>query len=113
MSDYELLTYREIADRMRIKLASARQTVSRRKWKRVKANDGTVRVEVPSSYLQANVVDVDEVVDINVDVDMAVEIASLRAENTYLAKRVADLETDRNSWRELANRSWLRRLVGG
>jgi len=113
-SDYELLTYKEISDRLNIKMTSARQTVSRRRWRRVKQNDGAVKVEVPIAYLQRQSVviadGVDVKVDDNVDVDMSVEIEKLKAENSYLHNRVADLESDRDAWRELANKSWFQRL---
>lgn len=112
--EYELLTYKEIVERLGIKMASARQTVSRRGWRRVKQNDGTVKIEVPLSYLQRQSVGVDDAVDvnpvINVDVDMTVEIEKLKAENAYLHHRVADLESDRDRWHQIANKSWFKRL---
>jgi len=109
-SDYEFLTYKEIADRLGIKLPSVRQTVSRRKWRRVKQNDGTIKIEVPVSYLQRENVAVDEVIDINVDVDSVVDNERLKAENEYLKKRIADLESDRDAWKEIANKSWFKRI---
>jgi len=113
-SEYELLTYKEIVDRLGIKMTSARQTVSRRGWRRVKQNDGTVKVHVPVAYLQrqsevvVDAVDVNPV--INVDVDMTVEIEKLKAENAYLHHRVADLENDRDAWKEIANKPWFKRI---
>lgn len=113
MADFEILSYKEIADRLGIKLASARQTVSRRRWKRIKANDGSVRIEVPISYLQREVsVGVDEASYVNVDVGATVALAELRAENEYLQRRVSDLENDRDAWKLIAQKSWWRRLVG-
>lgn len=109
-ADYELLTYKEIADRLGIKLPSVRQTVSRRKWRRIKQNDGTIKIEVPVSYLQRENVAVNEVIDINVDVDVSVDNERLKAENEYLKKRIADLENDRDAWKEIANKSWFKRL---
>lgn len=113
-SDYELLSYKEIAQRMQIKMASARQNVSRRGWRRVRQNDGTVKIEVPLSYLHKPIVavDVSKVINVDVDVavDMTVEIEKLKAENAYLHHRVADLEKDRDGWKEIANKSWFRRL---
>jgi len=109
-ADYELLSYKEIADRLGIKLPSVRQTVSRRKWRRIRQNDGTIKIEVPLSYLQRDSVVVDEVIDINVDVDSAVDNERLKVENEYLKKRIADLEIDRDAWKELANKPWFRRL---
>jgi len=109
-SEYELLTYKEISERLNIKMTSARQTVSRRRWRRVKQNDGAVKVEVPVSYLQRPVVNIDEVIDVNVGVNVDVDISVLRAENLYLQKRIEDLEKDRDKWSALANKSWFQRL---
>jgi len=111
-SDYELLSYKDIADRLGIKLPSVRQTVSRRKWRRVKQNDGTVKIEVPLSYLQREIVAVDVNPVVNVDVDVTVEIAALKAENAYLHQRIADLQGDRDSWKEFASRPFWKRLLG-
>ena len=110
--DYELLTYKEITERLGIKMASARQTVSRRGWRRLKQNDGTVKIEVPLSYLQRDPVTIDEAVAVKVDVDATVEIAKLSAENDYLKRRVCDLEVDRDAWKSIAQKSWWRRLIG-
>jgi len=113
-NEYELLSYKEIVERLGIKMASARQTVSRRGWRRVKQNDGTVKVQVPVTYLQRQSVAVDDDVDvnpfINVDVGVTVEIEKLKAENAYLHHRVADLESDRDAWRELANKPWFKKF---
>jgi len=109
-SDFEFLTYKEIADRLCIKLPSVRQTVSRRKWRRIKQNDGTIKIEVPVSYLQRENVAIDEVIDINVDVDSVVDNERLKAENEYLKKRISDLEVDRDRWHQIANKSWFKRL---
>lgn len=110
--EYELLTYKELTERLGIKMTSARQTVSRRGWRRVKQNDGTVKIEVPVAYLQRDPVAVDVKDDVKVDVDVAVEIAQLKAENGFLKQRVADLESDRDAWKSLALKPWWRRLIG-
>lgn len=110
--DYELLTYKEIAARLGIKLVSARQTVSRKGWLRQRGNDGAVRIRVPLSYLQRESDGVDERSVINVDVDIREEVVKLRAENDFLRQRVADLEVDRDRWHEMAVRPWWRRLMG-
>jgi len=108
-SEIVLLTYKELADRLGVKLASARQTVSRRRWKRIKGNDGSTRIEVPTDYLQRPDNDVPTVVS---TVDHTVEIARLSAENEYLKKRVSDIEADRDAWKHQASRSFLDRLLG-
>jgi len=113
---YEVLTYKEITERLGIKMASARQTVSRKGWRRIKQNDGTVKIEVPLSYLQRDIIKddgkVDSNLDVKVDVDTVVELARLSAENDYLKRRVGDLETDRDNWKNLAQKPFWRRLVG-
>lgn len=117
MSDEtELLTYKELAARLGVKLASARQTVSRRRWKRVPGNNGAeIRIAVPVDYLQRyeGTTEVSsETPSEGATVDMTVENARLSAENEYLKKRIDDLECDRDAWRTLAQKSWWRRLVG-
>jgi len=111
-AEYELLSYKEIADRLGIKLPSVRQTVSRRKWRRIKQNDGTIKIEVPASYLQREKIGIDEVIDNNVDVGVSVDNERLKAENEYLKKRIADLEVDRDAWKEIANKPWFKKLFG-
>lgn len=113
MSDnFELLTYKEFADRMNIKLASARQTVSRRRWKRVKGNDGSeVRVEVPVEYLSRREADTEGAAEIVSEIP-TVDILGVKAENDYLKKRISDLEADRDAWKEQASKSFWKRLLG-
>jgi len=108
-SEVVLLTYKELAQHLGVKLASARQTVSRRRWKRFKGNDGSTRIEVPSDYLERSSGDVstdDTTVDATIDVFM------LKAENNYLHQRVVDLQDDRDAWKNIAQKSWWRRLIG-
>ncbi|WFU12185.1 hypothetical protein QA646_19845 (plasmid) [Rhizobium sp. CB3090] len=50
--DYESLTYKELADRLGVKIESARKQVQRKRWQRVTGNDGTVRIQVPVEFLQ-------------------------------------------------------------
>lgn len=49
--DIYSLTYRELADRLSIKLESARKTAQRKRWPRTTGNDGMVRVMVPADFL--------------------------------------------------------------
>ncbi len=81
---------------------------------------------MPSAYLQRENIGVDEQVDVGIDINLvsnpSVEMATLKAENTYLKWRIADLETARDAWKEQAQRlaltkakpqrSWLNRLLG-
>jgi len=52
--DYESLTYKELADRLGVKIESARKQVQRKRWHRVTGNDGTVRIQVPTEELIAS-----------------------------------------------------------
>jgi len=110
-SDYEILTYKAISERLGIKLASVRQTASRRGWRKIKQNNGTVKVEVPLSYLHRKIVDASVNDYINVDVDHTIEFAKLTAENLYLKQRITDLEKDRDGWKEYAMLPWWRRVL--
>lgn len=109
-NDYEILTYKAISKRLGIKLESVRQTASRRGWRKIKQNDGTVKVEVPLSYLQRNTVNAPVNVDVNIDAPPTVETVKLTAENSYLRQRIADLEKDRDAWKEYATLPWWQRL---
>ena len=48
-----LLTYREIAEKQGISVASARQLVRRKGWRKVEGNDATLRVEIPDDLLSS------------------------------------------------------------
>jgi len=114
--DTEVLTYRELADRLGVKLASARKTVQRRRWKRVTGNDSVVRVHVPVEYLRRSS---DSPSDSPVDSpsDTHVRELELMIENlrTIIAaeqRRAETAEKDRDRWHEMAIRPWWRRLTG-
>ena len=49
--DTESLTYRELAERLGVKLESARKSVQRKRWRKITGNDGTVRILVPVEAL--------------------------------------------------------------
>lgn len=51
MDQFESLTYKELADRLGVKIESARKQVQRKRWHRVTGNDGTVRIQVPIEEL--------------------------------------------------------------
>jgi len=110
-NDYEILTYKAISKRLGIKLESVRQTASRRGWRKVKQNDGTVKVEVPLSYLHRKTVDAPVNVDVNIDTSTTVEIAKLTAENLYLRQRISDIEKDRDGWKSYATLPWWKRFL--
>ena len=48
---HEVLTYREIADRLGVSIPAAKMRVKRAQWPVTKGNDGKARVTVPSDAL--------------------------------------------------------------
>lgn len=118
MSKTELtLTYPEIADRLGIKLPSARRLVLRRKWHKITGNDGAVRVRVPADFFsvreQASPSDVGTVIgtDVGSDAsrDLVARVAHLEGLLTGLQGQLdaergrAEAERDRaDAMREVA-----------
>jgi len=111
------LTYRELADKLGIKLESARKTAQRKRWKRTAGNDRTVRVHVPIESLQ---IPRDSTVDSPTDTgSITIQIARLSAEieglHDLLAaerQRANAAEADRDRWHSLVIRPWWKRLTG-
>jgi hypothetical protein len=120
--DTESLTYRELADRLGVKVESARKTVQRRRWQRATGNDGQVRILVPVQYLpksQGLPLDPgsDSPPDSSVDVDamvrdLEVQIGGLKALVDAERRRADAAESDRDAWRAHASRGLLSRLFG-
>lgn len=100
----EYLTYRELADRLGIKLESARKTVLRKGWKRIQGNDGIARIVVPSTSLPSPKDDTPDASQI--------ELLALQAENKHLKEMLDATKQDRDRWHALAVRPWWRRLAG-
>lgn len=129
--DTVTLTYRELADRLGVKLASARKTVQRKRWQRIAGNDGTVRINVP---IEALPVPQDVPEDVTPDsgpdpilfARLEIEIAGLKelvtaeraradaeaARANTEGKRANDAIHDRDAWRLMAQRPWWRRMTG-
>lgn len=127
------LTYDELADRLGISGASARNLVRRKKWNRATGNDGKARISVPVETIEGATsasteaptnggtegsIDPPSPVHILI-AKLEVEVAGLReliqAERGRAdteAKRANAIEADRDAWRNLAQRSWWRRLAG-
>ena len=118
--DTESLTYRELADRLGVKLESARKTVQRKRWQRVTANDGTTRILVPVEALpQSRDMSQDSQGDSPSDGPSAAEIAILEERIQGLQalveseRRRADAaEADREAWRIQAQKGLFARLFG-
>ncbi|MBB4067426.1 hypothetical protein [Gellertiella hungarica] len=127
----ESLTYRELADRLGIKLDSARKMTLRRKWQKTMGNDGTVRVAVPSEVLerpQSLPTDVpgDVPSDISTDIppdvtpsiqvpsplELQLRIEGLKALVESERRRADSAEADRDAWRAYAQRGLWARMFG-
>lgn len=109
------LTYRELADRLGVKLESARKNVLRKKWQRVTGNDGTVRILVPLDAIPQSE---DSPSDSQGD-SPALNIRELQAKVEGLQEllaverqRASAAELDRDRWHQLAIRPWWKRLAG-
>lgn len=125
------MTYQEIAKRLNIKLDSARKLVRRKRWKRTMGNDGNMRINVPLDGFKEddptdNTPDVPTDVPRIYDPEKDIQIARLEAELKGVSdlveaeRRRADAEAlrtqaaerDRDAWKELATRSWWKKITG-
>jgi len=102
------LTYKELADRLAIKVESARKTAQRKRWHRTTGNDGTIRIHVPLDALPSAAGQEDSHGD-SPNNPVHVQLAKLEAEITGLKEvlqaernRTAAAEQDRDAWREQA-----------
>lgn len=115
--DTELLTYRELAEKLGVKPESARKTAQRKRWKRVTGNDGLARVAVPvEALMRAQDIPHDVPADVSADSPFVRELEAkleLLKELVAAERRRADAaEADRDAWRTEAQRGILRRLFG-
>lgn len=112
----EKLTYKEIAERFDIKLASARRLVMRKKWHKIKGNDGETRVSVPLEALERHDDKHDDKHDDNhydkTIATMQAKIDGLEAVILSEKKRADAAEADRDRWHLYAVRPWWKRLIG-
>lgn len=114
-----VLTYAELAERLGVKLPSARKMVQRHKWRRITGNDGLVRIEIPTDALPARR---DRPSDGPTDSPPSSPtdlVPALEAQISALKELVAaerqhrmTVEAERDRWHQLATRPWYRRLVG-
>lgn len=119
----ESLTYKELAERLGVKLESARKTVLRKRWQKVTANDGTVRILVPVEALprpsdNAGDSPSDGHGDSPSDspspdvLALEAQIDGLKALVVSEQRRADAAEADRDAWRTQAQRSVFSRLFG-
>jgi len=112
--DTEMLTYKELATRLGVKLDSARKMVRRKGWRRVVGNDGATRIAVPVDVLS---VPTDSPREVGEDSpqDNLVPLLEERIEGlkalVEAERRRADAaERDRDAWRAMAERPLWKRL---
>ena len=113
--DTESLTYKEIADRLGTLPESARKLAKRRRWQKIKGNDGEVRICVPVSYFEDARVSAQEPAqddDREPSRELQIMIDGLKALLESERRRADAAEVDRDRWHELATRPWWRRLAG-
>lgn len=107
MSDFEFMTYDAAAELLKIEVSSVKRQAARRKWPKRRGNDGKVAVGIPVSRLSA-----DSRSDSQADTSTAdILIQSLRDLVESERRRADAAESDRDAWREMAQRSWWRRLI--
>ena len=94
----ELLTYKELADRLGVKPESARKTVQRKGWKRVQGNDGSTRVMVPEEYLNGHGTGDGDSLSHQVAL-LEVQIEGLKSLVESERRRADAAESDRDAWR--------------
>jgi len=124
MTSIETLTYQELAERLGIKVASARKMVQRKRWKRLAGNDGLVRIQVPVDALSPKDSPKDGSRDSPSDGhrdsptdspyvrELEVRIEGLKVLVEAERKRADAAELDRDRWHAHALRPWWRRLAG-
>lgn len=113
------MTYKELSEHLNIKLPSARRLVMRKKWHKVKGNDGETRISVPDDFLinrdshDDNHNDCHDVKSDKYDDDIVtlkIENAALKAQLDAQNLRADTAEKDRDRWHEIANKSLWKRL---
>jgi len=132
----DLLTYKELAQRLDLKLPSARKLVQRKRWQRITGNDGIVRIHVPTGHLEQHdhmstgtvATTVPETISPNLPTidERDVQIARLEEQKNALTTLVSEMrlrveEQERhyseladqaNHWRRLAERTLWQRIFG-
>jgi len=113
--EHIFLTYDEAATRLGIKPDSVRRRARARKWPRRQGNDGKTQVGIPAD-LGADVgadMGADTPPGLPPGAPADTETAELRVENRMLRERLDELRSDRDAWREQAERlSEARQPVG-
>jgi hypothetical protein len=123
-----LFSYDELGELLGVKAESARKTAQRKRWQRVRANDGTVKVAVPVDEMPEPETKAGPVADesrmtiavLESQIDGLKQIVAAERQRAEAESKRADaaesrltaVEADRDAWRTNAGRPWYRRLVG-
>ena len=115
-----VLSYDELAERLRINPHSARNLVRRKRWKRTVGNDGKARVTVPMEALTApsapppmaplSAPSPENESALTI-ARLEVQIDGLKALVDAERRRADAAEADRDRWHASANRPWWRRFA--
>ena len=119
----ETLTYKELAVRLGIKLASARRLVMRKRWPKAKGNDGETRITIPVEALERPDDSHDDdhtdnhnashIKDLQAKIEALNEVlSSERQRADACEKRAVSAESDRDRWHAEAVKPWWRKVVG-
>jgi hypothetical protein len=104
--EHIFLTYDEAAARLGIKADSVRRRARARKWPRRIGNDGKTQVGIPADL------GADAPPGLPPGAPADTETAELRVENRMLRERLDELRSDRDAWREQAERLSESRPIG-
>jgi len=110
------MTYKELSAHLNIKLPSARRLVMRKKWHKIKGNDGETRISIPLDFLSGRDDSHDDShSDVNISNGYEIEALKLKIDGLEKlveseGKRADAAEKDRDRWHQLANKSWFQRL---
>ena len=108
--DVKMMTYVEAADVLGVKVDSVKRRARNRGWKRIKGNDGLVRIGVPVTILENAQGDnpQDTPPDHTRDIIRLEKLVSaLETEVSMLREREIDMKADRDAWKhQAAKRRW-------
>lgn len=107
--DIKMMTYADAAAALGVKADSVKRRARNRRWKRVKGNDGLVRIGVPVEILSLS--EKDNTPDVTPDsagdvLRLEKHVSALETEVSMLRERQEDIIADRDHWRTLAQRRW-------
>lgn len=109
--DHIFLTYDEAGKKLGIKPDSVRRRARARKWPRRQGNDGKAQVGIPPDILGEDSPSgdpsghpLDKLERTAIIEQSSIEAAELRVENRMLREQMDELRSDRDKWREQAER---------